>query len=306
MRALNRCFLLAALLLLPLVSAFSQGRLTYLDEITWLPEEPLESDRVTALLEGNMANPGIDMVYRLQWREEDRLFALLCWTVAHGYVEQLVAPWEVVIDWGHIPPGDYRVTIVLRDSVSVDDRMVVDNRSYESQITVRADDRQIEFTLELRRGWNLISLPLRPHAPAIPDVFAVIDDQGQLIFVKDWRGRFYWPAEEFNNLPPWNSLEGYLVKVSEACEVTAEGRPTPPDFTIPLAAGWNMIAYLPEEEQEAPEAFSEIVDDLIIAKDGFGNFYLPAEPFNNIPPLRQGQGFQVKVERAIEMIWSLP
>jgi len=77
------------------------------------------------------------------------------------------------------------------------------------------------------------------------------------------------------------------------------------DTAIPLAEGWNMVAYFPDTEIEAPDAFAKIEDVLIHAKDGEGHFYLPAREFNNIPPLQRGLGYQVKVREAVDLVWNI-
>ncbi|MFH0764897.1 MAG: hypothetical protein V2A61_00605, partial [Calditrichota bacterium] len=70
--------------------------------------------------------------------------------------------------------------------------------------------------------------------------------------------------------------------------------------------GWNMSAYFPETEVEAPVAFSNIEEVLLMAKDGSGNFYIPERDFNNMPPLSRGQGYQVKVSADVDLIWFVP
>ena len=78
------------------------------------------------------------------------------------------------------------------------------------------------------------------------------------------------------------------------------------DTPIPLRQNWNTIAYFPEDEIEAPEAFENIEEILILAKDGRGRFYYPEIGFNNMRPLRRGQGYKVKVEQDGELIWNVP
>ncbi len=271
-------------------------------DIRWIPDEPVDFGTIGR---GEIARRSIQIAY-LNGIDQEILVLL----------QPNPADW-----WLHVRPGEEHLE--LGDTMSVRLELSIpedaDPGQYEAGVELRLDeDGPVfselsvaafvtgRFTLGLRRGWNLISLPLSPHEPAIPDVFRIIDDTGILIFVKDGRGRFYWPEEEFSNLPPWNSLEGYLVKVSQGCEVVAEGRPTPPDFTIPLTAGWNMIAYLPTEAQEAPEAFENLGGNLVIAKDGFGNFYHPARNHNGLPPLNQGSGDVVKVLEEAEFEWRQP
>ena len=151
-----------------------------------------------------------------------------------------------------------------------------------------------------------MSAPFVPEDNDVPCMFRELVQRDNLAMVKNGFGRFYRPELEFNNIPFWNFREGNLVKMTEADRLIITGEVVEPDTPIPLQEGWNMTAYFPEEEVEAPVAFKNIADELIIAKDGAGNFYLPAEDFNNIPPLRQGLGYQVKVARNVELTWFVP
>lgn len=117
--------------------------------------------------------------------------------------------------------------------------------------------------------------------------------------LKDEQGHFYSPAFGFNNIPYWNLTEGYLIKITEAVETTWEGEPIPFDAEIPLAEGWNFIAYYPDYELSAaaPDfpVLAPIINRVLIAKDEDGNFLNPAFRFSNMPPWRPGKGYQVKV-----------
>lgn len=156
----------------------------------------------------------------------------------------------------------------------------------------------------LNEGWNIYSSYIDHEARDIPALFDDLVERGNLLLVKDHAGRFYSPEFEFNNIPFWDFHQGYLIKMAEADTLVVTGEPVDPETPIHLIGGWSMIAYFPEEEVEAPEAFRNIADALIIAKDGNGNFYYPEENFNNIPALRWGRGYQVKVRVEVELIWN--
>lgn len=169
-------------------------------------------------------------------------------------------------------------------------------------ITAESVDPPV-FEIPLDFGWNMISAPVRPMQRDVPILFNELNDNGSLILVKDQYGNFYIPEFDFNNIPFWDHLQGYLVKVSQPERLEIRGSPLPDDEPIGLEQGWNIVAYLPEAEIRAPAAFWNIEDELILAKDDRGNFYSPAFEFNNLPPLRRGRGYLVKVSRAIEFVW---
>ena len=159
--------------------------------------------------------------------------------------------------------------------------------------------------IELAEGWNLISSYYSIlHINSMEYIWREQVERDELIIAKDGEGRFFLPAFDFNNIPLWNFREGYLAKMAEASTLQIDGEPVEADTPIPLDEGWSMIAYFPEEEIEAPEAFRNIEDVLIQAKDGEGRFYLPEQEFNNMQPLRRGLGYMVKVTEEIELIWN--
>jgi len=163
-----------------------------------------------------------------------------------------------------------------------------------------------EATLHLNRGWNLYSSHINPVNNSILDLFSVLVDRETLALVKDFRGRFYTPLHNFNNIPFWDYSQGYLIKVTEDDSLLIEGEIIPSDVPIPLDEGWNMVAYFPEELVEVSDAFVNIEDVLLIVKDGEGHFYIPEREFNNMQPLRRGLGYMVKITEEFDLIWNVP
>ena len=86
-------------------------------------------------------------------------------------------------------------------------------------------------------------------------------------------------------------------------QATWAGEQIPADSDIPLIEGWNIIAYLPtyELDASAPDYYvlSPIIDHVIIAKDADGTFMYPEWEYSNMPPWRETQGYQVKVDEDI-------
>ena len=54
------------------------------------------------------------------------------------------------------------------------------------------------------------------------------------------------------------------------------------NYDINLDKGWSLIAFGCESNAHADSVFLPIIDHLIIAKDGFGNAYLPTWNFNGL------------------------
>ncbi|MBM3326135.1 MAG: T9SS type A sorting domain-containing protein, partial [Calditrichaeota bacterium] len=159
--------------------------------------------------------------------------------------------------------------------------------------------------LDFRQGWNLISANVQPDPADVRVVMAPLVQAGQLQLMKNNIGQFYAPRLNFCNIPGWVMPQGYLVKTTAACQLRVEGLSAMPDDPIPLREGWNIAAYYPRQPLDVRVALAGLVDQLIIAKDGVGNFYLPARNFSNMPMLREGQGYQMKVDEDVELVYRL-
>jgi len=166
--------------------------------------------------------------------------------------------------------------------------------------------------VSLREGWNMISINIIPHrmgegrGPNIRlmmEQLRINEENHHVILMKDDDGRFYAPQFDFNNIPYWNLREGYQVKVDEDVEAVWVGETESAQGNIFIEEGWNMIAYLPtyELDASAPDFYvlSPVIDHVLIAKDNEGRFMAPEYDFSNMPPWRETQGYQVKVDEDV-------
>ena len=116
----------------------------------------------------------------------------------------------------------------------------------------------------------------------------------------------------FNSIPYWEYTEGYQIKLNEAEDITWDGIGIPEDTDIPMTPNWNLISYFPSYALDAGSddffVLSSILDRVIIAKDGDGNFMMPEMDFSNMPPWREGFGYHVKlnVEGNNNIIFNYP
>ncbi len=75
-------------------------------------------------------------------------------------------------------------------------------------------------------------------------------------------------------------------------------------LNLELMEGWNLISInVQPEVVDIVEMFSPLVEaeQLIIAKNGLGQFYLPQQNFNNIDHWDVTQGYQVNVTEAVDI-----
>ncbi len=165
-----------------------------------------------------------------------------------------------------------------------------------------------------RLGWNLISINVTPTdegmwagdpGPEIIPMMAQLQRPNNgahhVILMKNERGAFYVPERGFNGIAYWNLAEGYQVRMDEAMSAQWVGVPKGAQDDVPISRGWNMIAYFPDYSLLASRAsrnyvVSPIIDNVVIAKDGLGNFMIPSRDFfSNMPPWREGLGYQINV-----------
>ncbi len=187
----------------------------------------------------------------------------------------------------------------------------------ETILSLEVADDLYGFLLD--EGWNLMSIDIYPderyygedeeRGPDIVLMFdaAMPDYIGTLILVKTEDGLFWAPAWAMCILPFWDLTEGYMMDLGEARELFWYGELIPPDTEIPIEEGWNYIAYFPEYQLpcNVPDfyAFESILEELVIAKDYEGRFCVPQFEFSNLPPLRAGKGYQVRVSEEVVLTY---
>ncbi|MDP8238131.1 MAG: T9SS type A sorting domain-containing protein [Candidatus Hatepunaea meridiana] len=158
--------------------------------------------------------------------------------------------------------------------------------------------------LDLNIGWNMVSVNVQPDEEDIEVLLADLVEAGLVIMMKDGAGHFYRPDYDFNNIPGWFVDQGYQIKMRDVGELCLEGVSVLRDDPIQLDEGWNLASYYPSFPIEATLALSNIEEHLIIAKDGFGNFYIPEWEFSNIGNMRAGQGYYLNVDAEVELRYT--
>ncbi len=161
-----------------------------------------------------------------------------------------------------------------------------------------------EYRLVLQQGWNLISAPVQPVSAAMPVVWSEIVARGNLDVVKGADGRFYSPSQRFNNMNDWDARYGYSVKVQQPDTLIIRGQSLADTTVIPLREIWSFVSYLPEVELRAPDAFANIRDSLLLARDGSARFYAPRQGFSNMGLMSRGQGYQLRATQNMDLQWN--
>ena len=77
----------------------------------------------------------------------------------------------------------------------------------------------------------------------------------------------------------------------------------PSEQLLSMPDGWsNFSTYMSPENMDMDAFLSPIISDVIIAKDNAGLAYLPEWNFNGIGDLQVGQGYQVKLSNANDLL----
>lgn len=94
---------------------------------------------------------------------------------------------------------------------------------------------------------------------------------------------YYWRVKAINTSEEsdWSEIWSFSTSSSTT-------------FKIPLSIGWNMISsYVVPEETDMDSVFQDIVDNILIAKNGAGKLYVPAYNINTIGNWNIHHGYQV-------------
>ncbi|NQT33999.1 T9SS type A sorting domain-containing protein [bacterium] len=183
-----------------------------------------------------------------------------------------------------------------------------DGRGGYTHLPVRLDVQEGRIPwfreLNLNIGWNTVSLNFEPYDnDDIRELMSPLVEEDLLIMMKNGAGQFYIPEYDYNNILGWFAPQGYQLKMRSEAIFRLSGILVLSDDPIELTEGWHLISYYPRFPIETTIALSGIENNLIIAKDGHGNFYIPDWDFSNMGDMREGQGYYVNVDAFVNLIY---
>ena len=158
----------------------------------------------------------------------------------------------------------------------------------------------IQQSYPLTAGWNSISSHLIPAFADMNIIFAPIDDK--VIMVNGIAG-YYYPEYGINTLGNWNVKNGYMIKVSNNCQLPFNGF-TNSSMSIALVKGWNLISVLSACEVNTAQLFNNIITKLIIVKEAAGTgVYWPEHSINTMPVLKPGKSYFIKMSASRNLVF---
>jgi len=202
----------------------------------------------------------------------------------------------LILDASNMPSISFEADLVFHHNA--------DDGLFELPVTLDVLGARRNVILDLREGWNLTSINVIPDNLDVREIVRPLLEDGILGLVKDGLGRFYQP-HGLINIPRWEVCEGYLIHVSEPAQLEISGIVIPSDRPIDLVEGWNMTAYFPTVPSDVITALSDIEEQLIIAKDIEGHFYLPEFDYSNMAELHEHWGYQFKVREPVQLVYRI-
>lgn len=156
--------------------------------------------------------------------------------------------------------------------------------------------------IHLNEGWNLISWNVDTESDDIEDLIADIKDRVDVILGFESGAMTYDPdLPDFNTLFAMDNFHGYWFRMLDTATFCVSGMPVDPTTPIALEMGWNLVSYLPDEEDDLENALSSIMDDLLVVLgfyDGGVSYQPSLGGYNTLLVLKPDYGYWIKVSQA--------
>jgi len=205
-------------------------------------------------------------------------------------------PFEFII-WDGLEDHEYTADAEIVEGPS---RFRIGERSVVRLAVVPPDTQ----TVPLEESWNLVSIYVQPSELDVTQILSEVDQRGNLVLVKDGLGRFWFPRFGYVGLGEWDLLAAYMIYVIEDDSFTVNGVKAPPDTPIFLRERWNSVGYLLDHPVDARVALEGILDVLVIAKNGYGDFMAPEHNYYGLGDMLPGQGFKINVSQEIDLVYN--
>ncbi len=164
------------------------------------------------------------------------------------------------------------------------------------------------ITINLRKEWNLISIPLIQENSSIESILSSISGLYSVVWAYiDGKWKAYDPEFPiFSDLKHMEPGVGYWIRMKEAGNLKLTGNIS--KSNIRLEEGWNLVGYNILASQNIQDALFSIKGCLISVWayiDGKWRLYDPASPlFSDLEAMEYGKGYWINVRKACT--WTLP
>jgi hypothetical protein len=152
--------------------------------------------------------------------------------------------------------------------------------------------------MTLNTGWSWISFNIMPDNP---DIAQLMDSVANLVIMVNGAGGFYIP-NQINGIGALDVRQGYKVYLNAPDSVKFTGEEVLPNTPIPLLQGWNFVSFLPMAPVNAEAALAGISQQLALAKNDAGGFYIP-NLINTLGNMQPGRGYRLYMNGATTLTY---
>jgi len=131
-----------------------------------------------------------------------------------------------------VVPSNVNLTIIEGDTVSMSGSQFGEG-SHELTVTAELLEEYPEFCIDLKAGWNMVSIPVIPDNSSVQELFSSIPTLNTMP-VKTWVSPLFVTVDEIE------PQKGYWVFTPTATTICVGEKPIT-DTTLNLKAGWNMV-----------------------------------------------------------------
>lgn len=154
----------------------------------------------------------------------------------------------------------------------------------------------VNLEITLNQSWNIISTYALPPQLLMDSIFKEI--AGKILIVKNINGQIYVPSMGMNFIGDWDITQGYRVFALSDTVLKISGQLVDPTkMPIYPVIGWNLLAYLRNSPMAIASATNSLIDrdNLLIAKNGDGDLFVPSFLINDIGNMLPTQGYSMYV-----------
>ncbi len=184
-------------------------------------------------------------------------------------------PTYLIVSVTGLAAGEYN------DSIAVNDPSA-DPQTAWAQVHLTITDEPQEETrcIALHEGWNLISWNVDTEDDDIEAIIADIKGCVDGIFGFEAGAATYDPnLPQFSTLQTLDHLHGYWFRMDCDTVLCVTGLKAAPGTPIQLEANWNLVSYLPDEDNAPEIALQSMIDDLVVTL-GYDNGGVSFDPSN--------------------------
>jgi subtilisin-like proprotein convertase family protein len=229
----------------------------------------------------------------------------------------------VTLDWAVEFPGDYTINVVPNSGNAQPLALCSQAATAHQSLTIM--DRS------LYPAWNLVSSAVNPFNTAITAVQRPIVGHYFVIQSFESGAKSYYPSlpPEMNTLETWDAAHGYWIKTVVSGQATGGsgqaardgvsadeslvatlrlvGTRFAEDHPLPLAAGWNLVSYLPQTSLPLTEALASIAGKYTVVQGfeaGALSVYPDLDPsFNTLQVMQPGLGYWIRTTQAVTLTY---